>query len=188
MAPFGSRGRAEENASALIGLGRYCCAPSSRPVAGIASSAKPQSIMAHVEASGTAGFEVTSASNKKCPACTEIGAGRARLAQRLRFGRTTPVLTNGEGAGAIELFPKKARKRRRLALKSRQAAGLAHIRQRVVADCGGSYRSATQGARGDSCKLAACPCRPFLSYPLGEERAADAPSSTTRPPPFGRAS
>ena len=70
----------------------------------------------------------------------------------------------------------------KIGLKEQATAGLAHIRQRVVADCGGSYRSATQGARGD------CPQASRASYaarsrpnPSGGNGRQNAPSSTTPP-------
>jgi hypothetical protein len=62
---------------------------------------------------------------------------------------------------------KVARKRKRLALKSKRRAGPAHIRWRVVVDCVGVTQRRQRGARGRlcRCKPAACPCRSFPAHP-----------------------
>jgi hypothetical protein len=56
--------------------------------------------------------------------------------------------TGGSRPSSLE----KARKRRRLALKSRRSAGPAHIRRLVVVRLRGSYAAMTQGARGRLCR------------------------------------
>ena len=86
----------------------------------------------------------------------------------------TPVLTNGEAAD-IAVVAGKGAKVQEIGLKKQASrwpsaypiACRCRLRwelpQRRRRACGGDCR-----------KPAACPCRPFLSYPLGEERAADA--------------
>jgi hypothetical protein len=128
---------------------------------------------------------VASSSRYGSPAPWEIGAGQARLRQLLRCGMMTPVLTNGEASENMAIAAGKGPKTQKIGLKEHAPALVQRISDSASSHIAcGSYRSATQGARGRLCrKPAACPCRPFLCpTPSGEERAADAPSSYYAPP------
>jgi hypothetical protein len=77
----------------------------------------------------------------------------------------------------------KAPKTQKIGLKEQAPALVQRVSDSASSYACGSYRSATQGARGRLCrKPAARPCRPFLCpTPSGEERAANAPSSYNAP-------
>ena len=122
------------------------------------------------------------------PAPWEADAGQARLAQLSRCGMTTLVLTSVEAAENMAIAAGKGAKAQKIGLKEQAPALVQRISDSASSHSAcGSYRSATQGARGRLCrKPAARPCRPFLCpIPSGEERAADAP---LRRPRFGSAS
>ena len=124
------------------------------------------------------------------PAPWEIDAGQARLAQLLRCGMMTPVLTNGEAAD-IAVVAGKGAKVQEIGLKKQASrwpsaypiACRCRLRwelpQRRRRACGGDCR-----------KPAARPMPPVLSpFPSGRERAAeraklhDAPESAALPDP-----
>jgi hypothetical protein len=74
----------------------------------------------------------------------------------------------GDGRQTLS-SPEKARKCRRLALKSKRRAGSGTIRWRVVVRLRRSYAAMIAGRAGRlcRCKPAACPCRSFPTRPPG---------------------
>jgi hypothetical protein len=124
------------------------------------------------------------------PAPWETGAGQARLGATIAARHEDA--SHHKWGGGPKTWPSpltKARKRRRLALKSRRAAGPAHIRQRVVADCGGSYRSGDAGRCGETVPQASRASLPPVLAPvrLGRRAGGRCPKLNNAPS-FGHAS
>ena len=95
----------------------------------------------------------------------------------------TPVLTNGEANENMAIAAGKGPKTQKIGLKEQAPALVQRISDSASSHIAcGSYRSATQGA-GETVPQASRASLPPVPVPTpsGEERAADAPSSTTPP-------
>jgi hypothetical protein len=102
----------------------------------------------------------------------------------LRCGMMTPVLTNGEAAENMAIAAGNGPKAHKFGLKEQAPVLVQRIFDSASSQIAcGSYRSATQGARGRLCrKPAARPCRPFLCPTLGRGAGGRRPKLLQRPP------